>query len=59
MLDVNGRAYALPRAETVGGCGDGCEPDYLGQAVGAGEMGGMKRRLAEGRGLGGNGVVRG
>jgi phosphonoacetate hydrolase len=32
-LSVNNRSYALPRQSVVVVCVDGCEPDYLGQAV--------------------------
>jgi len=48
MLEVNGRHYALPRQPTVVVCVDGCEPDYLAQAVASGRMPWLKRVLAEG-----------
>ena len=48
MLDVNGRRYALPKLPTVVVCVDGCEPDYLAQAVAFGHMPWMKRTLATG-----------
>jgi phosphonoacetate hydrolase len=51
MLEVNGRRYALPHLPTVVVCVDGCEPDYLAQAVAAGRMPWMKRTLAEGTAL--------
>ncbi|MEW5880301.1 MAG: phosphonoacetate hydrolase [Pseudomonadota bacterium] len=51
MLEVNGRRYALPRQPTVVICVDGCEPDYIAQAVAAGQMPTMKRWLAEGTAL--------
>jgi phosphonoacetate hydrolase len=51
MVEVNGRRYRLPRAPTVVVCVDGCEPDYLAQAVFAGRMPWMKRVLAEGTAL--------
>ena len=51
MLEVNKRRYALPRAPTVVVCVDGCEPDYLAQAVAGGHMPWMKRTLAEGTAL--------
>ncbi|MFN3566701.1 MAG: phosphonoacetate hydrolase [Burkholderiaceae bacterium] len=51
MLEVNGRHYALPRQPTVVICVDGCEPDYIAQAVAAGQMPTMKRWLAEGTAL--------
>jgi phosphonoacetate hydrolase len=51
MVTVNGRRYALPKAPTVVICVDGCEPDYIAQAVSQGVMPTMKRWLAEGTGL--------
>jgi phosphonoacetate hydrolase len=48
---VNQRDYALPRAPTVVVCVDGCEPDYLAQAVAAGHMPWLGRTLAQGAGL--------
>ena len=51
MLEVNRRRYRLPAAATVVVCVDGCEPDYLAQAVAAGEMPWMKRTLAVGTAL--------
>ena len=45
MLEVNGRHYALPKVPTVAVCVDGCEPDYLAQAVAGGHMPWLKRRL--------------
>jgi phosphonoacetate hydrolase len=51
MLDVNGRRYALPKLPTVVVCVDGCEPDYLAQAVAFGHMPWMKRTLASGTAL--------
>ena len=50
-IDVNGRTYRLPVAPTVVVCVDGCEPDYLAQAVATGHMPWLKRTLAEGTGL--------
>ena len=50
-IEVNGRSYRLPSAPTVVVCVDGCEPDYLGQAVATGHMPWLKRVLAEGTGL--------
>ena len=47
-LQVNNRSYALPKQPTVVVCVDGCEPDYLAQAVTAGRMPWLKRTLAEG-----------
>jgi len=37
-LTVNGRSYAWPDRPLVVMCIDGCEPDYLRQALGAGAM---------------------
>jgi phosphonoacetate hydrolase len=51
MLEVNGRRYALPKQPTVVVCVDGCEPDYLAQAVAFGHMPWMKRTLANGTAL--------
>ena len=51
MLNVNNRSYKLPAAPTVVVCVDGCEPDYLAQAVATGHMPWLKRTLAEGTGL--------
>jgi phosphonoacetate hydrolase len=51
MVNVNGRRYALPKAPTVVICVDGCEPDYIAQAVAQGKMPTMKRWLAEGTAL--------
>ncbi len=48
MLHVNDRSYRLPTVPTVVVCVDGCEPDYLGQAVGTGHMPWLKRALASG-----------
>ncbi|HSV45428.1 MAG TPA: phosphonoacetate hydrolase [Ramlibacter sp.] len=51
MLNVNNRIYRLPRQPTVVVCVDGCEPDYLGQAVAGGHMPWLARTLQEGTGL--------
>jgi len=51
MLTVNSRTYRLPTVPTVVVCVDGCEPDYLAQAVGTGHMPWLKRALATGTGL--------
>ena len=48
MLTVNGRTYKLPTAPTVVVCVDGCEPDYLAQAVATGKMPWLKQALAKG-----------
>ena len=50
-LTVNHRTYALPRQPTVVVCVDGCEPDYLAQAVATGHMPWLKQTLALGSGL--------
>ena len=51
MLHVNSRRYKLPTQATVVLCIDGCEPDYLAQAVATGHMPWLKRTLAQGAGL--------
>jgi phosphonoacetate hydrolase len=51
VLNVNNRSYKLPSAPTVIVCVDGCEPDYLAQAVATGHMPWLKRTLAKGAGL--------
>jgi phosphonoacetate hydrolase len=53
-LSVNGRSYRQPEpggAPTVVVCVDGCEPDYIAQAVAAGRTPWLKRTLAEGTAL--------
>ena len=37
-LTVNGRSYAWPDRPLVVMCIDGCEPDYVRQAIGSGAM---------------------
>jgi phosphonoacetate hydrolase len=51
VLNVNNRTYRLPTQPTVVVCVDGCEPDYLGQAVAGGHMPWLKRTLAQGTGV--------
>lgn len=51
MIEVNGRAYAAPKQSTVVLCIDGCEPDYIAQAVAGGHMPFMKQVLATGTAL--------
>lgn len=51
MPEVNGRSYRLPSQPTVVVCVDGCEPDYLAQAVAGGHMPWMKRTLDQGTAL--------
>ena len=50
-IEVNGRSYRLPTVPTVVVCVDGCEPDYLAQAVATGHMPWLKRTLAQGTAL--------
>ena len=47
-LEVNGRTYRLPREPSVVVCVDGCEPDYIAQAVADGHTPWMKSVLANG-----------
>jgi phosphonoacetate hydrolase len=47
-IEVNGRSYRLPGRPAVVVCVDGCEPDYIAQAVAGGHMPWMKRVLAQG-----------
>jgi len=51
VLNVNNRSYKLPTQPTVIVCVDGCEPDYLAQAVASGHMPWLRRTLAKGSGL--------
>jgi phosphonoacetate hydrolase len=51
MVTVNGRSYAAPRQPTVVICVDGCEPDYIAQAVATGLMPTMRRWLRDGTAL--------
>jgi phosphonoacetate hydrolase len=51
VLTVNQRTYQLPTQPTVVVCVDGCEPDYLGQAVATGQMPWLAGALKKGRGL--------
>lgn len=51
MLTVNSRSYRLPTQPTVVVCVDGCEPDYIAQAVAHGQMPWMKQVLATGTAL--------
>jgi phosphonoacetate hydrolase len=50
-VNVNSRSYRLPTQPTVVVCVDGCEPDYLAQAVATGRMPWLKKALADGAGL--------
>ncbi len=47
-IEVNGRSYRMPEQASVVVCVDGCEPDYIAQAVAGGHMPWMKRVLAQG-----------
>jgi phosphonoacetate hydrolase len=47
-VEVNGRIYRLPAHPCVVVCVDGCEPDYITQAVAGAHMPWMKRVLAQG-----------
>ena len=47
-IEVNGRHYRLPTQPVVVVCVDGCEPDYLAQAIAAGVTPYLKRLMAEG-----------
>jgi phosphonoacetate hydrolase len=47
-IEVNDRSYRLPEQPAVVVCVDGCEPDYITQAVAGGHMPWMKRVLAQG-----------
>ncbi len=51
MITVNQRNYRLPTHPTVVVCVDGCEPDYIAQAVAHGRTPWLKRVLAEGTAL--------
>jgi len=50
-IQVNQRQYRLAALPVVVVCVDGCEPDYLGQAVATGHMPWMKKALSHGTGL--------
>ena len=47
-VDVNNRSYASPKQPTVVVCVDGCEPDYIAQAVAHSRMPWLKRVLTDG-----------
>ncbi len=51
MISVNNRSYRLPTHPTVVVCVDGCEPDYIAQAVAHGRMPWLKSVLAQGTAL--------
>src|SRR6266481_6512600 len=48
QVEVNGRSYRLPSCPSVVVCVDGCEPDYIAQAVAGGYMPWMKSVLVQG-----------
>ena len=48
QVEVNGRSYRLPSRPSVVVCVDGCEPDYIAQAVASGHMPWMKTILVRG-----------
>lgn len=56
-LSVNGRSYRRPVAPAVVICVDGCEPDYITQAIQAGVAPFMREMLARGTSLVGDCVV--
>lgn len=56
-IQVNGRHYAKPSAPVVVVCVDGCEPDYITQAIQAGSAPYLQRMLAQGSSLIGDCVV--
>ena len=56
-VQANGRQYARPQAPVVVVCVDGCEPDYVTQAIQAGAAPYLKRMLARGSSLIGDCVV--
>jgi phosphonoacetate hydrolase len=47
-IEVNARRYRLPVRPVVVVCVDGCEPDYIAQAIAGGHMPWMKTVLAHG-----------
>jgi phosphonoacetate hydrolase len=48
QVEVNGRGYRLPTQPSVVVCVDGCEPDYIAQAIASGHMPWMKSVLSSG-----------
>lgn len=56
-VSVNGKTYAAPQAPIVIVCVDGCEPDYLKEALKAGIMPWLKDAIAQGADLIGDCVV--
>jgi phosphonoacetate hydrolase len=56
-VSVNGREYRSPQQPVVVVCVDGCEPDYITQAIEAGAAPFMKKMLAQGSSRVGDCVV--
>ncbi|HEY9239527.1 MAG TPA: phosphonoacetate hydrolase [Burkholderiaceae bacterium] len=56
-VEANGRRYRRPTAPVVVVCVDGCEPDYITQAIQAGAAPYLQRMLAQGSSLIGDCVV--
>jgi phosphonoacetate hydrolase len=56
-VEANGRRYLKPAAPVVVVCVDGCEPDYITQAIQAGVAPYLQRMLAQGSSLIGDCVV--
>jgi phosphonoacetate hydrolase len=56
-VNANGRNYGIPARPVVVVCVDGCEPDYITQAIQAGVAPYMKRMLEKGASLVGDCVV--
>ncbi len=56
-VEANGRRYLKPAAPVVVVCVDGCEPDYITQAIQAGVAPYLQRMLADGSALTGDCVV--
>lgn len=51
MITVNAREYRVPARPTVVVCVDGCEPDYIAQAVAHGRMPWLRQVMARGTAL--------
>ena len=51
MITVNQRTYRVPAHPTVVVCVNGCEPEYIAQAVAHGQMPWLRQVLAEGTAL--------
>jgi|GEM_PF-6773346 len=52
-VNANGRNYGVPARPVVVVCVDGCEPDYITEAIQAGVAPYMKRMIESGRLAGG------